>query len=230
MDHLVSMPTMLDASTRTAISTLALAGSFASPSHQSAPSLESDLLTRFSATASLDATSVIAWLESAGMSYQDLDPLVAQIATTIVPLHTAMQSQIDAQGVVLLQVANASLLMEAPPELSADAPADAPVPAPVSLHPGDVSPLWLVRSGYSTDKDFGYYYDLSAYGYTQPVHILWSDVLASGITAAIALNAPVPPKPPVDVESAANALHIAEQAMVTMQSAIDSFKTALQVA
>jgi len=218
-DYVVSLPQSMPPDFRATLELIALAGSFASPSHASVPQLESELLTRFSSQSTIAISDVIAWLESSGMTYQDLAPLVAQLPGNVVPLHTALQSQITAEGIVLLQVADASKLLDA-----------SITDTPTSLHPNNTNPTWLLRSGYSDSNDYGLYVDELAYGYTQPVHILWSDVLASGITAAIALNAPVPPKPPVDLESAANALHIAEQAMVTMQSAIDSFKTALQVA
>ena len=215
-DHIVSLPQSVSPDLRAAIATLALAGSFASPSHQSAASLESDLLTRFSATASLDTTSVIAWLESSGMSYQDLGGLVAQFPANVSPLHTALQQQIDAQGVVLLQVARVEQLFEATTNSQ--------------LHPGQTGTHWLVRSGYSDDSDYGLYYDVSAVGQPQPVHILWKSVLDAGIMAAIALNAPVPPKPPVDMVAVANDLHIVEQAMLAVTQALDSVKAALEIA
>jgi hypothetical protein len=205
-DHSVSLPAVgFPAAVRAAIATLAFAGSFADPARRGAAQLEAELLTRFAGHSSLDVASIVAWLESAGMAYQDLGALVAQLqAGTITPLHTALQQQIDAGGVVLVQVARVEQVAEATSN--------------TALHPGQSGPHWLLRSGYSDDSDYGLYYDLSADG-PQPVRIVWKSIIDAGISAAIALNAP---KPPLDLATISDALHIAQQGVQA------SYETAMQ--
>lgn len=206
-DHSVSLPSVsFNPLTRAAIATLAFAGSFAHPNKTSASQLEVELLTRFAGAVSVDVAAIVAWLESTGMSYQDLGALVAQVRDgNIAPLHTALQQQIDAGGVVLLQVARVEQLFEATTNSQ--------------LHPGQTGSHWVLRSGYSDDSDYGLYYDLSVVNTPQPVRILWKSILDAGITAAIALNAP---KPPLDLAAIGDALHFAEQGVQA------SYETAMQ--
>ncbi len=208
-DHLVSLSTGLPADVRATCATLALAGSFAFSGNSSPTTLESDLLHRFASHVQISHDDVLAWLAENKAETSDLAGLVAQFAQNAVALHTALQQQNDAGGLVLLLVEHATLLSEATTgEL---------------LHRGTGGPVWLLRSGYSDDPPYGYYFDLGATNTVQPVKILWQTVAGAGIQAAIALDAP---KPPVDIAAVTDALHIADQAIAILQQAVSSVRAA----
>jgi len=195
-DHLVSLPQGgLSPDVRAAIATLALAGSFALPGGVAPAAIEHDLLARFASKSQIGAADVLAWLESGGAQYADMADLVAQFAANPTALHTALQQHNDAGGVVLIQVANPTQLADA---LSGAA-----------LHPGLTGPAWLLRSGYSDEPPYGYYYDLAASA-AQPIRMLWPAVATATIQAAIALE---PPVPPIDRDALLSTLQSAEAAL-----------------
>ncbi len=209
-DHVVALSPILAPDVRATVATLALAGAFALPGTLSATALESDLLHRFATATQVTPADVTAWLTDGKAEYHDLADVVAQFGSNPVALHTALQQQNDAGGLVLLRVSNAGSLTEAT--------------TGAGLHPNDAGAVWLLRSGYADDPPLAYYYDLGATHLPQPIKILWQTVASAGIEAAIALDAP---KPPIDVAGATDALHIMEQALATAKAAHGSILTAL---
>lgn len=200
-DHMVQLAPGLSPDVRGAVATLALAGSFAFAGNPSPTDLESKLLAQFGGNSHVLANDVLPWLAENKAEYHDLADMVAQFDSNPVALHTALQQQNDAGGLVLLLIENAALLSEATTgEL---------------LHRGASGPVWLLRSGYSDDPPYAYYFDVGATGQPQPVKILWQTVAGAGIQAAIALD---PPPAPLDV----NAL------LTTAQAASDALEAANQ--
>jgi len=208
-DHLVSLPGGgLTPETRASLATLALAASFSLPGNHDAATLERELLTQFAGATSIDSLKATNWLESGGASILRMDDLVSQFATNPAALHTALQQHNDAGGLVLL-------IVQSPDQL-ADAVSGA------ALHAFAQGPLWLLRSGYSDDPPYGFYYDLLASA-SQPVKILWPNVASAEILAAIALEAPTPP---LDVaallstlQAASDAMEVANQSIAAAQAA-----------
>ena len=213
-DHLVSLPSgSVSPDVRAAIATLALAGSFASPGNPPLADLEHDLLARFAHATSIDAEAVLAWLQDAKATYHDMSDLVAQFGTNPVALHTALQQQNDAGGVVLLSVGNAGALTDAV--------------SGAALHPGSTGSAWILRSGYSDEPPYGYYYDLGSPSAEQPVKILWQTVASAGIMHAIALE---PPTPPVDREALLTTLQGASDALSSANQHLSEANNALAAA
>ncbi|SRR5579875_138763 len=215
-DHMVQLTPDISPDVRAAVATLALAGSFAFPGNPAPTTLESDLLHRFASASQVTLADVLSWLAENKAEYHDLDDLVAQFATNPVALHTALQQQNDAAGLVLLLVANAGALSEAT--------------TGAGLHPSASGPVWLIRSGYADEPPVGYYFDLGATHIPQPVKILWQTVASAGIQAAIALDAPLPP---LDVnallstvQAASDALEAANQSFASGQQQLAAAKAA----
>jgi hypothetical protein len=212
MDHLVTIPTPGFApDLRAAIATLALATSFAAPGSGLPDVIERDLLSRFAGAATINETDMLSYLDAAKATCHDLAEMVANFGSNPEALHTALQQQNDAGGIVLLKIASSAALTDAV--------------SGAALHPTTApgSSTWLIRSGYSDEPPYGYYYDLLASNFAQPIRILWPTIANAGITAALALDGP---KPPIDEAATAQALYIAEQGLATAQKAIADVKAA----
>lgn len=207
MDQFVLPPEVFDAASQkfAALDLLATIGRFARPGAWPPNQLERDLEIRFAGSRQVSFADSATWISETGLKMQSLS---SQISSDGELLRLALQQLNDAGALQLLEVLDASKLIEL--ENTGE----------MQLTPRSMTRsaehCLLLRLGYSAENGYAYYAASFPGDSRRPIKIVWGSVVAAGVSGAMAI---LPPARPVDLDRVTSSLHIMTQALATAHQA-----------